>query len=98
MLDIRRNNVKRQYPFESKAGPLAPEQIETLLVTLTNRVRLLDEDIEAEEDRTHCRDRRDASYSILARTLIARRDNLSSTIAALQDRLAALETPEWNYS
>jgi hypothetical protein len=60
-------------------------------------VRLLESDIEAEEERTHCKDRRDAGYSILARTLIARRDNLSVTIAALQKRLEVLEVPEWNY-
>src|SRR5476651_2734975 len=51
-----------------------------------------------EEERTHCKDRRDAAYSILARTLVARRDNLSATIAALRERLMALEAPEWNYS
>jgi hypothetical protein len=30
--------------------------------------------------------------------LIARRDNLSATIAALRERLGALDAPEWNYS
>ena len=85
----------RQYHFDNKAGPVRPEQIKTLVITLSNRVRLLDSDIEAEEERTRCTDRRDASYSILARTLIARRDNLSATIEALRERLAALEAPEW---
>jgi hypothetical protein len=33
-------------------------------------VRLLDYDIGAEEERTRCKDRRDAAYSILARTLV----------------------------
>ena len=88
-------NVKRQYRSETKS--IAPEQIEILVVTLHRRLQLLESDIEAEEERTRCKDRRDASYSILARTLIARRDNLSVTIAALQERLAALEAPEWNY-
>lgn len=88
----------RSYRFDTKADPTAPDQIEALVATLSNRVRLLDQDIEAEEERTNCRDRRDAAYSILARTLIARRDNLSTTIAALQERLNALEVPEWNYS
>jgi hypothetical protein len=89
-------DVKRRYHLETKS--IAPEQIETLVVTLSRRLQLLDSDIEAEEKRTRCKDRRDASYSILARTLIARRDNLSVTIAALQERLATLEAPEWNYS
>jgi hypothetical protein len=88
----------RQYRFENNADPLAPRQIETLITSLSGRVRLLDIDIEAEEERTHCKDRRDATYSILAGTLVARRDNLSSTIAALRERLMALEAPEWNYS
>jgi hypothetical protein len=97
-LDIGRNNVMRQYHFDRSADPIKPEKIETLVISLRGRVQLLDDDIKAEEERTHCKDRRDASYSILARTLIARRDNLSATIAALQERLGALEAPEWNYS
>ena len=87
--------MKRQYHCETRS--IAPEQIETLVVSLGDRVRLLDYDIEAEEERTRCKDRRDAGYSILSRTLIARRDNLSATITALRERLAAQEAPEWNY-
>lgn len=79
--------MKRQYRSETRQ--IAPEQIETLVVTLSRRVELLDSDIAAEEERTRCKDRCDASYSVLARTLIARRANLSSTIAALQERIAA---------
>jgi hypothetical protein len=56
--------------------------------SLGDRVRLLDYDIGAEEERTRCKDRRDAAYSILARTLVARRENLSATIASLQERVA----------
>lgn len=88
----------RPYRFDTKANPRAPDQIEALVANLSNRVRLLDQDIEAEEGRTNCKDRRDAAYSILARTFIARRDNLSATIAALQDRRVAQEVPEWNYT
>jgi hypothetical protein len=88
--------VKRKYRCETES--IAPKQIETLVINLIGRLRLLDSDIEAEEERTRCKDRRDADYSILARTLIARRDNLSATITALRKRLAALEAPEWNYS
>ena len=87
--------MKRQYHCETRS--IAPEQIETLVVSLGDRVRLLDYDIEEEEERTRCKDRRDAGYSVLARTLIARRDNLSATISALRERLAALEAPEWSY-
>jgi hypothetical protein len=83
-------------PFRDKS--IAPEQIETLVIDLSGRLRLLDSDIEAEEERTRCKDGRDAGYSILARTFIARRDNLSATITARQERLATLKAPEWNYS
>ena len=78
--------MKRQYRCETRS--IAPEQIETLVIHLSGRVRLLDSDIEAEEERTRFKDRRDAAYSILARTLVARRDNLSATIASLQERVA----------
>ena len=78
--------MKRQYRCETRS--IAPEQIETLVIHHSGRVRLLDNDIEAEEERTRCKDRRDAAYSILARTLVARRDNLSATIASLQERVA----------
>ena len=86
--------MKRQYRSGTKTIP--PQQLVTLVITLSNRVQLLDHDIEAEEKRTACKDRRDATYSILARALIARRDNLTATIAALRDRLVSLE-PEWNH-
>jgi hypothetical protein len=85
-LDNQEADVKRQYHCETRS--IAPEQIETLVVSLGDRVRLLDYDIGAEEERTRCKDRRDAAYSILARTLVARRDNLSATIASLQERVA----------
>ena len=88
--------MKRQYHSGTKS--ITPDQIETLVNSLSGRVRLLDSDIEAEEERTQCRDRRDPAYSFLAWTLIARRDNLSATIAALRERLGALDAPEWNYS
>ena len=56
-------------------------------------VRLLDHDIEAEEQRAGCRDCRAPTYLDLARSLIARRDNLTETIVALQKRLADEEEP-----
>ena len=88
--------MKRQYHSETKST--APWHIGTLIITLSGRVRLLDSDIEAEEERTQCWDRRDPAYSFLARTLTTRRDNLSATIAALRERLTTLEAPQWNNS
>jgi hypothetical protein len=47
-------------------------------------------DIATEEERTRVFDRSDARYSILARTLAARCDNLKVTVAALEQRLATI--------
>jgi hypothetical protein len=93
---VKRADVRRQYHSETKLAD--PEQIGALVVSLSGRVRLLDSDIEAEEERTQCSDRRDPAYSLLARALIARRDNLCATIAVLQERLVPAEGPEWNNS
>jgi hypothetical protein len=60
-------------------------QIRTLIVTLSRSVDLLNWDIDAEEERTLLHDLSDPAYPILARTLRTRRDNLSATIAALQE-------------
>jgi hypothetical protein len=62
-------------------------QIKTLITTLSRSVDLLSWDIDAEEERSRLRDLSDPAYPILARTLRARRDNLSTTIAALRDRV-----------
>jgi hypothetical protein len=58
-----------------------------MLDDLNRTIRLLDGDIAAEEARTQVFDIFDPLYSMLARTLVARRDNLNVTVAALQRRL-----------
>jgi hypothetical protein len=68
-------------------------QIRTLITSLSRGVQLLDSEIATEEERTRCKDHHDPAYSILARSLMARRDNLSSTIQALQERLVLVEGP-----
>ena len=90
--------MDQQYRFERKGTPIASAKVEGLVISLSRRLQLLESDIEAEEERTKCKDRRDDNYSVLARTLIARRENLSATIAALRERLATLEASEFNYS
>jgi hypothetical protein len=62
-------------------------QIRTLIVDLDRVVQILASDIATEEERSRVFDRSDPAYSILARTLAARRDNLKITIAALEQRL-----------
>ena len=58
---------------------------------LDRHAQLLDQDIAAEEERAQVFDRSHPAYPILARTLTARRDNLSATIAALEKRLASFQ-------
>ena len=78
----------RRFGTSEQASAFAATQIRTLIASIDLRARLLDCDIEAEEQRTGCPDRRAPTYSDLARNLTTRRDNLAETIAALQKRLA----------
>jgi hypothetical protein len=55
-----------------------------LISDLARMVRLLDCDILVEEERTLVFDPQDAAYSMLARALRTRRDNLKATIAMLE--------------
>jgi hypothetical protein len=82
--------MKRLHRFGTpgEASAIAAAQIRTLIDSMDRCARLLDYDIKAEEQRTGRRDCRDPTYSVLARSLTARRDNLAETIAALQKRLA----------
>jgi hypothetical protein len=51
-------------------------------------IRILNIDITTEEERVRIFDRSDAAYPVLARTLIARRDNQITTVADLAKRLS----------
>jgi hypothetical protein len=64
--------------------------ISIMLADLDRTIRLLDGDIGAEEERTQVFDIFDPLYSILARTLVARRDNLKVTVATLAQRLRSI--------
>jgi hypothetical protein len=77
--------VRYQHRFGTEGEAAA--QIRTLIDSIGRTVQSLNYDIEAEEARTRCRDSRDPGYSVVARSLTARRDNLTATIAALQKRL-----------
>jgi hypothetical protein len=62
-----------------------------LISNLDRHAELLDQDIAAEEERAQVFDRSHPAYPIVARTLTARRDNLSATIVALEKRLASFQ-------
>jgi multidrug resistance efflux pump len=71
----------------SRQGELLREMISDL----ERRVQLLDCDIFTEEERSRVSNPADPAYSMLARTLKTRRDNLKSTIAALEQRLLTVQ-------
>jgi hypothetical protein len=63
--------------------------IENLATALRNTERALLESIEAEEERSRRHDPDDPQYSMLARSMRRRLDNLRKTIATLEAALAA---------
>ena len=85
--------MKRQYRSETEyeARSIAVARIKTLVTSLSRGVQLLDSEIATEEERTRCKDKRNPAYSALARSLIARRHNLSATITSLQEQLVPME-------
>jgi len=84
--------VQRQRHFETAGATALREAtvIRTMLDDLNRAIQLLDGDIAAEEERTKVFDIFDPLYSMLARALVARRDNVNVTVAALAQRLRAI--------
>ena len=64
------------------------QRTETVLADMKNAVASLDESIEIELQSSTTRDIRDFSFPMTARAMIARRDNLRATIAAISEELA----------
>lgn len=60
------------------------ERAERLVSDLRRLVHLLECDIDSEEERTGIFDRANSNYSVTARQLRARRDNLAATISKLE--------------
>ena len=85
--------MKRQRRFgtEVEAASITAAQIKTLIDSLSRCQQSLNNDIATEEERTRCSDDSDPAYSVLARSLIPRRDNVASTIAILQEQLSKTE-------
>ena len=92
--------MKRQRRFgtEVEAASIAAAQIETLIDSLRRCQQSLDCDIATEEERTRCSDDSDPAYSVFARSLIPRRDNVAATIAILQARLSKTQAPTDGHS
>jgi hypothetical protein len=83
--------MKHQRHFESAPALREAAQTRALIADIDRIVQILDSDIAAEEQQAGVFDTSLANYPMYARTLAARRDNLSVTIGALEQRLAALE-------
>ena len=63
-------------------------QIEAMITDLDFTVTTLENEIEAEQNRTGIRDPAHFAYSILAKATIVRRDNLKRTVIGLKDDLS----------
>jgi len=78
--------MKHQRHFETTISREAA-QLRTLIADLDRIVQILNSEIAAEEEKAGVFDRFQAEYPMHARELAARRDNLTHTIAALEQRL-----------
>jgi hypothetical protein len=84
--------MKQQRHFDTaEAAQHEAVKIRKMIVDFDRYVQLLDCDITTEEQRAGTSDRSASAYPVLARMLGARRDNLMDTIAALEQRLSALD-------
>jgi hypothetical protein len=87
--------MRQQRHFDThRATQLEAVMIRKMICDLDRSVQLLSSDIGIDEERTRISNRSDAAYSILARMMGARRDNLKNTIVALQGRLSTLDQVE----
>lgn len=66
------------------------ERTERLVSDLRGLVQLLERNINSEEESTGIFDRANSNYSVTARKLRARRDNLAATISKLEGTPAPL--------
>jgi hypothetical protein len=82
--------MKHQPNFENttlETGTPEQRRLKILISDLGRKVRILDNDVAFEEQRSGIADRSDAQYSMLARTAAARSENLKMTIVTLEVRL-----------
>jgi hypothetical protein len=79
--------MKPQRHFERTTASREELQIGELIADLDRIVHILNSDIAAEEEQAQVFERSHPEYPMLARMLAARRDNLTATIAALEQRL-----------
>ena len=66
-------------------------QIRTMVSSLKDAIAVLEVSIAADLERSCIKDPVHRAFPLTAKTMIARRDNLSNTVAALSDRLTKVE-------
>ena len=76
-------------PSFAKSGIAVQETTRRFIGDLRRLARLLDNDINFEEERTGIFDPANSAYSVTARQLRARRENLAATIFELEKRTGA---------
>ncbi|MBN9040408.1 MAG: hypothetical protein BGP05_19080 [Rhizobiales bacterium 62-47] len=83
--------MKRQFLIEtdSEYQTRAVQQIKAMIDDMRRIIRLLDEDIAADEARVRVYDPTDIAYPWAAKAMSDRRANLKQTIASLEQRLPA---------
>lgn len=83
--------MKRQFLIETESEyqTRALQQIKTMIDDMRRIIRLLDEDIAADEARVRVYDPTDIAYPWAAKSMSDRRANLKRTIASLEQRLPA---------
>jgi len=86
--------MKHPSHFENTSRTLVREakSIETMIADMRRVIQVLDCDIQTEDERSGTFDLSHPHYSVLSKTLLARRDNLKATIAALEARLSSISS------
>jgi hypothetical protein len=83
-------NKQRHTETASATAIREARVISIMLADLDSTIRLLEDDIAAEQVRTQVFDIFDPLYSMLARTLVERRDNVKVTVTTLAHRLRSI--------
>jgi septation ring formation regulator EzrA len=86
--------MKHPYHFGNASHTAAQEAelLKTMIADLNRAVQIFEFDRAAEEERSQISDPKNAEYPMLARTIVARRDNIVATIDVLETRLASVES------
>jgi hypothetical protein len=82
---------QRHFEIDGQIAQREAMQIGRMICDLNRTVQILDLEIKAEEVRSRVHDLSNFAYPIMAKTMVARRENLKVTIAALEQRIAEID-------